>query len=113
MSTNPPSSSFPQRAPVVTAFLVLVGIAIFAWFVRRYYHPARPVNPLALSNPADFSADLRWKTTSDGRARHLADLRAHEAAAAATYGWVDEKKGVVRIPIQRAMELIVEENAKK
>lgn len=113
MSSNPQSYAFPQRAPIFTAFVVLVGIGIFGWVVARHYDHAKPVNPLALSNPADFGEDVRWKMDSKGRAKRLSDLRAHEATDATTYGWVDQKTGVVRIPVQRAMDLIVEENAKK
>ncbi|MGD8453872.1 MAG: hypothetical protein PVJ57_18815 [Phycisphaerae bacterium] len=30
-----------------------------------------------------------------------------------TYAWIDREKGIVRIPIERAMELIVAESAAK
>ncbi|MHC4470790.1 MAG: hypothetical protein ACYTDY_19310 [Planctomycetota bacterium] len=35
-----------------------------------------------------------------------------EMALLHDYRWIDEKKGVVRIPIERAMELMVEEAAR-
>jgi hypothetical protein len=38
----------------------------------------------------------------------LAELRAEEERVLATYGWIDRKEGVVRIPVERAMELILE-----
>jgi hypothetical protein len=34
-------------------------------------------------------------------------MLAEENAALATYGWVDRDAGIVRIPIERAMELLV------
>jgi hypothetical protein len=37
-------------------------------------------------------------------------LRQQQAEQGSTYGWVDEKAGVVRLPISRAMELVVQEN---
>jgi hypothetical protein len=43
----------------------------------------------------------------------LARLRAEENARLETYGWVDKSAGVVRIPIERAMELMVEREKKK
>ena len=38
----------------------------------------------------------------------LSNLRAREDALLNSYGWVDKNTGVVRIPIERAMQLIVE-----
>ena len=38
----------------------------------------------------------------------LADIRAEDETLLAGYGWVDEQAGVVRIPIEEAMRLIVE-----
>jgi hypothetical protein len=38
----------------------------------------------------------------------LARLRAEEGATLSTYGWVDRAAGTVRIPIDRAMRLLLE-----
>lgn len=38
----------------------------------------------------------------------LARLRAEENARLTSYGWVDKPAGIVRIPIDRAIELMVE-----
>jgi hypothetical protein len=38
----------------------------------------------------------------------LKQLRATEEALLTTYGWADRENGVVRIPIDRAMELLLE-----
>jgi hypothetical protein len=38
----------------------------------------------------------------------LARFRAEEELALGTYGWVDKDKGIVRIPIERAMGLLAE-----
>jgi len=37
-----------------------------------------------------------------------AKLRAEEEEILTTYGWVDKDRGLVRVPIDRAMELLVE-----
>lgn len=42
----------------------------------------------------------------------LAGLRAAQQEQLHTYRWVDEKAGVVAIPIERAMSLIVDEQAR-
>lgn len=36
------------------------------------------------------------------------EIKAHNLAAQTTYGWVDKEAGVVRLPIERAKQLIVE-----
>jgi hypothetical protein len=38
----------------------------------------------------------------------LDKVRLKEEETLATYGWVDQKAGVVRIPIERAMDLIAQ-----
>jgi hypothetical protein len=38
----------------------------------------------------------------------LRDVRAGQLAAATTYGWADKGAGVVRVPIERAKQLILE-----
>jgi hypothetical protein len=40
------------------------------------------------------------------RAKALAELRAAEAEALSTPGWVDQSKGIVRLPIVEAMKLV-------
>lgn len=40
--------------------------------------------------------------------RDLEELQAADQATLSTYGWVDKEAGRVRIPIDRAMELILE-----
>ena len=43
------------------------------------------------------------------RKKALADLRAAEANELENYGWVDQTKGVVRLPIADAMQLTLRE----
>jgi hypothetical protein len=52
-----------------------------------------PPEPRIQANPA---ADLR-------------SLRQQETEVLTSYGWVDEKAGVVRVPIDQAMKLVLEE----
>jgi hypothetical protein len=113
MSDQPQSYAFPQRTPAFTAVVVIVAALAFAWVVHRYYHPAPAVNPRGDANPADFAEDVRWRMTPEGRAQRLAELRAREQAEATTYGWVDQKAGIVRLPIDRAVELTVRDLSRK
>jgi hypothetical protein len=46
--------------------------------------------------------------TDDGN-QDIADLHAREDLLLSNYTWVDESKGTIRIPIERAMELIAQQ----
>lgn len=102
MSDSSSNFSFPHRTPVFTTVLVLACFALFGWLARKVYVAyAVPVDRVeGVLAPAD-------------RAARLADLRAKEHTAATTYGWVDQKAGVVRLPLDRAMDLVVQEHAKQ
>lgn len=39
------------------------------------------------------------------RRKNLAELRADNQAALTSYGWIDQAKGIVRLPADRAVEL--------
>ena len=113
MSDNPQAYAFPQRTPVFTAVVVILAAVFCGWMFNRYYRPAPEFNIRGNANPADFEEAARWKFTAEGRAKALADLRQKEKAQADSYGWVDQSKGVVRLPLARAMELTVREHARK
>jgi hypothetical protein len=60
--------------------------------------PNRPLHPEVPSN----APRLQISAPAD-----LADFRAREDNELNTYGWINKTQGVVRIPIQEAMNLIV------
>jgi hypothetical protein len=43
------------------------------------------------------------------RKRNLAELNAQNLDLLENYGWIDQNKGVVRLPIERAIELSIKE----
>lgn len=94
--------SFPHRTPVFTTVLVLVLFAAFGFLARRYYSP----------RAAHVDRVEGVKTPVERKAL-LAEHREQEKAAATSYGWVDQKAGIVRLPIERAIELTVRDHAKK
>ena len=112
MSDQPQSYAFPQRAPIFTAFVVIVGVLLFAVFVGKLYRGSTPVDPRGNTNPADIAEDQRWKYSAEGRAAVLAKVQ-QEVAAGNSYGWIDQKAGVARLPIDRAIKLTVADYARK
>jgi hypothetical protein len=100
--------SLPQTSSGSGRFSVLaaVGAAVVQGvFVVVYVVSRRPVHQI----PATVGAapEDAWKFSSEGRAARLSELRAKESSAATSYGWVDQAAGVVRLPIDRAVELTI------
>ncbi|MGE5245946.1 MAG: hypothetical protein ACM3SQ_17115 [Betaproteobacteria bacterium] len=94
------------------ATLLAVGIVIhlLVWLLFRYFaaeeaHRFVPQYPLAISQEQQLPPEPRLQTNPR---EDLRELRAREDALLATYGWVDRNDGVVRIPIDRAMKLVLE-----
>ncbi len=85
-----PSSS---NGFLVNVAAIIGGFAIFVLILVIAYLPKKP-EPLP-----------EGALTPVQRSERLADMRAKEHDGATTYGWVDQTKGVVRLPIERAMEL--------
>jgi hypothetical protein len=77
---------------VSVLIVVAVVVLISAWFHRAYQ---AEVDVKQILPP---SQDLR-KVTLD------------QQSELNRYGWIDEEQGVVAIPIERAMELVVRESA--
>ena len=105
-TSAPARSSFALTAGVVLAcFLVFAAIVAFAYLRNRDTTVAVDLSKI---DPVD-----QWRYTEKGRTDRLAELRGKEQAAATSYGWVDQSAGVVRLPIDRAMELVVAEQGRK
>ncbi|HTC33756.1 MAG TPA: hypothetical protein VK724_10310 [Bryobacteraceae bacterium] len=99
---------------VLLCILLLRGVYVFLDHREKALQPA--VNPLVTNVPADTrhiapgypqSAFPNPKLEEDERGQ-LNGILLQEENTLYSYGWVDEKAGTVRIPIERAMELIVQ-----
>jgi len=102
---------------VVVTALCLVGLrGLYAFLDHREKALQPAVNPLVTNVPADIrhiapgypqSAFPNPKLEEDERGQ-LNVIHLEEEKTLYSYGWVDEKAGTVRIPIDRAMDLLVE-----
>ncbi len=97
---------------VFGAALVGVGIVIqvLIWLLYLYFGQAARATyssqyPLASAGPPPLppAPVLQVKPREE-----LKQLRAEEDAILGSYAWIDEGAGIVRIPIERAMALVVE-----
>src|ERR1700730_18575057 len=85
-----------SRAPLSTWFGIVLLFALFGVII------------LAVVGPTPRGADFEQKR-ANAREEKLKTLRQADAKELTTYGWIDKNKGVVRLPIERAMELTVSE----
>lgn len=115
MSESKAPSSSPAAAarPVslITTIFILALLAVFIFVVHHFYEPTSvpPQNAAAENLPKE----LQWKATAASRQAALRELQAQQAKQAASYGWVDQKAGVVQLPVERAMELTVQQYGAK
>ena len=99
-----PSAAPESRVNFWMTFLAVVGcFLIFVIVLDLAYVPERRLAPEV--DLSKIPAEEQWKYTPGGRQAHLDEMRAKEQAAASSYGWVDKSKGIVQLPIDRAMEL--------
>jgi len=102
---------------IVVTVLCLFGLrGLYAFLDRREKASQPEMNPLVTNVPKDTrqvspgypqTAFPNPRLEEDERGQ-LNGIRLAEDNTLYGYGWVDEKAGTVRIPIERAMDLLVE-----
>ena len=99
---------------VVSIACLLIVYGFFRFFESRTRKTEAGPTPVEAEQPRTAEQKLppEPRLEIDPQA-HLARLHAEEDAVLRTYGWVDKPNGVVRIPIDRAMQLLVEREGKK
>lgn len=90
---------------VIALLVAVVGMErLFDYLAAREASRSEPASPLAGSR-RDAPPDPRLQTEP---LEDLQALREREQSVLDSYGWVDREGGVVRIPIERAIELTLE-----
>ncbi|MGA2195579.1 MAG: hypothetical protein ABSH40_09940 [Bryobacteraceae bacterium] len=90
---------FAVALAIMTVLAMLLLVGVFKYFQWQEGGQARSVDP------AKVFPQPQLQTTP---IPDLKAIRASEEQMLSSYGWVDAQKGVVRIPIARAMDLLVE-----
>jgi hypothetical protein len=85
-------------AGAALAFALVYGIFRF---LEDHPLTMAPPNPMAAADTQTPPAPR----VDDHPAMELKDLHTYEDQFLGTYGWTDKAKGIVRIPIDQAMEL--------
>ena len=90
---------------------LVVCSALLMWLLfdqfagREARHSPQP-EAMAASNPRKEPPEPRLQPSP---VLDLQTFRAGEEIILKNYGWVDPEKGIVRIPVERAMELVAKE----
>lgn len=97
------------RLVVITLGFLAVGAAavfflVYGIFAYLAAHPlaTAPPNPMSQTTQPQFPPEPR---ITDHPAIEIQQLHAEEDSILSTYGWTNKNDGIVRIPIDRAMEL--------
>ena len=101
-------SDVSHKAVWPTALAVIGVFAIFLLILKVAHTPVQP-----LDGAANVPAEEQWKLSDEGRKSRLTELRGREDAALKSYGWIDQQAGVVRLPLERAIELTIAETKAK
>jgi hypothetical protein len=96
---------FGLALAVLTGIVLAAMWGVFRVFERRENQRDQPLPPMIAANLRRTPSGPRLEPDPLAPRRRL---RAQESAVLTTAGWVDRDHGVVRIPIDRAMELLVE-----
>ena len=94
-------------AGVGIAIAVLVGASIVAMIilfkVLDYYQPLFDADPHPLMTSRQANSEPRVQIDPPHQKQELREI---EDALLHSYAWVDEERGIARIPIRRAMEIV-------
>jgi hypothetical protein len=89
------------------ALVIAVGLAVLITSVFMHYralqHDRREAPVPRLAGEREAMPEPRLQV---GAQNELRQMRAAEEAALNSYGWVDKDAGIVRIPVDRAMEIL-------
>jgi hypothetical protein len=103
------------NAPALTKFglsmAILIGIfmvglwGMFEYLKNREAEVGLPLSPSALVNAQKQPPEPRLQRHP---AQDMRDWRAAEDRTLHQYSWIDPDKGIVQIPVDRAMDLVVQ-----
>lgn len=110
--------------------LILAGVAVyfivngvFAYLNKRYEANQQPASPLVTNAPADtrhippqyhgnyeqyLKDNFPAPQLEINERTELNAERLREEDTLSTYGWVDQQQGIVRIPIDRAIDILAQ-----
>jgi hypothetical protein len=110
--SDSPTIPTPRPVSAVTILAILGSFGLFLLVAYYGYAISQPPAPQAVA-PEKLPEELAWKATHATKVAALAELRANAQKQTTSYAWLDQKKGVVQLPLNRAIELFVQENGSR
>ncbi|MEK7409256.1 MAG: hypothetical protein AAB225_29685 [Acidobacteriota bacterium] len=87
----------------LTVALSLIAMWLLFGYFASHQPPGSPASPLAGAREIPPAPRLQLTPQAD-----LAQKRRAEDAVLYSYGWIDRSAGIVRIPVDRAIELLAQ-----
>ena len=87
---------------VTVAVVMVIAVGLFHYFGKSQ-SLGPPVSPFANARELPPTPRLQVRPQQD-----LRSLRQAAQTRLGSYGWVDQQKGIVHIPIDRAMDLLLQ-----
>jgi hypothetical protein len=101
----------PLRPLIISgmSLALLVGLSLLVMWLLFDYFAARRARLEVVPSPVFEARQLPPEPRLQiSPQQDMRQMRAAEMAALHSYGWVDRQAGIVRIPIDRAIELLAE-----
>lgn len=100
---------FSLFAVVAILFITCACIVVAVTVLMHYFKVHEPPKTAGQADiPASGVGQFPPPRLEVKSGASLAEFRAIEAADLNSYGWIDRKAGTVRIPIERAMQVVLE-----
>jgi hypothetical protein len=109
-------TSDAPTSPAVIGLVVLVALMLVGFIGGKVFEQifeATEVRSREAPEPLSIREEVEGPKLQAHPEVELEAYLARERRKLSTYGWVDRSRGVVRIPIERAMELIVRDGLPK
>jgi hypothetical protein len=95
---------------LIVLSVVLLATALVCWAMFRYFSAQQvqsvPASPFADTRQLPLGPQLQVNPRED-----LLQFREQQEQALETYAWENRSAGIVRVPIERAMELLVKKGS--
>ena len=102
-------SEVSVRVIIVSLAVLLIGALMVCFLVVgifQYFHHENRVDQIVKNTQQQIPPEPR---VEEHPAEQLVTIRARENHVLTTFAWVDQKNGVVRVPINQAIDMLVKQ----